>query len=220
MNRSNILSLTIFVFGVVAVGSNASAQSDCEPDPFLFAEDIVVACEDLFEEAQTAIRNAFEKINAYDSGCDMDLTPMIRVENINWVKPNGKYMVSLPLLEIASKLEAFDEDEYDYTVGKTQKLFHYHFLFRPGIYEVYYHIIGADEQPIDAFRARRKQIITISSECNGCLGMLSCNSCAGCRAKYIPEAITELELKRLLGDWLLIGLSVLIMLSWNTVFRG
>ena len=197
----------------------AFAQAECISDPLLSAEDMEVLCDGIFENAQLAIQTIFQNINAYDVGCAEDMTDRIRVDKINWVKPNGRYIVPLDIEKLTENLEVFSENEYDYTVGKTQKLFHYCLLFKPGVYEIYYYILGDDEQPIDSFRAKRKQVIIINNKCDGCLGVLSCNGCSGCRDKYIPEFVQQQNLKRLLGDWLLIGLSVLLLVSWNVYDR-
>ena len=117
--------------------------------------------------------------------------------------------------EITGKIEAFSADEYDYSVAKTQKLFHYCLLFKPGVYEVSYCVLDDNGTPIDIFSATKKQIITIGEDCNGCLGCLGCDGCAGCRDKYIPDSIRELELKRILSDWLLVGLCALGMMCWS-----
>ena len=197
----------------------AFAQAECISDPLLSAEDMEVLCDGIFENAQLAIQTIFQNINAYDVGCAEDMTDRIRVDKINWVKPNGRYIVPLDIEKLTENLEVFSENEYDYTVGKTQKLFHYCLLFKPGVYEIYYYILGDDEQPIDSFRAKRKQVIIINNKCDGCLGVLSCNGCSGCRDKYIPEFVQQQNLKSLLGDWLLIGLSVLLLVSWNVYDR-
>ena len=197
----------------------AFAQAECISDPLLSAEDMEVLCDGIFENAQLAIQTIFQNINAYDVGCAEDMTDRIRVDKINWVKPNGRYIVPLDIEKLTENLEVFSESEYDYTVGKTQKLFHYCLLFKPGVYEIYYYILGDDEQPIDSFRAKRKQVIIINNKCDGCLGVLSCNGCSGCRDKYIPEFVQQQNLKSLLGDWLLIGLSVLLLVSWNVYGR-
>lgn len=218
MENKKIGLLMVVLAGVFVV-QNAFSQDDCVSDPLLSAEDLEVTCEDLFEEGQLAIQTVFQSINAYDVGCDVDLTDRIRVKEINWIKPNGRYVVPLDIETITEKLEVFAENEYDYTVAKTEKLFHYYLIFNPGAYEVFYYILGDDGQAIDSYRATRKQVITIDEKCDGCLGMLSCNGCSGCRDRYIPDSVQQQNLKRLLGDWLLIGLSAMVLMCWQRIYH-
>ena len=220
MGNKKICLLAMLFSGILTM-QGAFGQA-CVSDPLLSVEDLEVTCEDLFGNAQLAIQTVFQNITASDVGCDVDLTDRIRVEKINWVKPNGNYFVPLDIEKLMKKLvkrEVFAADEYDYTVVKTQKLFHYCLLFRPGVYEVFWHILGDDGQPIDAFRAKRKQIIIIDKKCDGCFGALSCNGCTGCREKYIPDFVQQQNLKSMLGDWLLIGLSVMTLLGWSSIRR-
>ena len=60
-----------------------------------------------------------------------------------------------------------------------------------------------------AFRGIATQTIIIGKKCRGCLGCYRCDSCASRRP--IPDDV--MELKRLVSDWLLIGLSLLSMTS-------
>jgi len=215
--RNILLSAPLFTV-ILTVAFNSSGQAPeppCVPEPVLHVEDIEIECADHFEDAQSALQANFENISAYDIACDVDVTDRIRVSQINWVKKNGKYIVPLDLEEITGKIEAFSADEYDYSVAKTQKLFHYCLLFKPGVYEVSYCVLDDNGTPIDIFSATKKQIITIGEDCNGCLGCLGCDGCAGCRDKYIPDSIRELELKRILSDWLLVGLCALGMMCWS-----
>ena len=231
MNTRNSLFCGVVAFLAMAFMIGASAQDDnvegeqqCVPSPDLSLDPVVeIDCVDMFEGAHRTLAAAFESVTA-DDGCGEDLTDRIRVEKMHYVARNGDYYAWLKLDEIAAEVEAFGVDEYDYTIKKTQKLFHYNFLFKPGEYEIHYHIRDVDEDGavldtwIDDYDARfPKQVIFVGDDCKGCLGFLGCDSCAGCREDYIH--VNGLDLKRLLGDWLLIGLSALVMLSWSAVQR-
>lgn len=217
------ISVPVFMMALfVVISLNAAGQvpdPPCVPDVVLDVADIELVCADMFEDAQVMLQTTFGAIQARDIGCDIDYSDNIRVEQINWIKPNGKYFVPLDLEEVVSKLDAFEEGEYDYTVAKTQKLFHYYLIFKPGIYEVFYHVLDDTGKPIDTFGATKTQIISVDSGCSGCLGSLGCTGCAGCRDNYIPDSIRELELKRMLSDWLLVGMCALGMMCWSAIQR-
>jgi len=172
-------------------------------------EEVQIECSD-YAVAQAAVTDAFESVRA-DNGCRVDLTDSVRVKQIAWVKPNGNYEL-LNLEEIAASIKDFEDGEYDYSIAKTRKLFHYYFLFKPGDYDITWEIV-VDGEPLDNYEASALQWIRVDNSCKGCLG---CNSsCAGCRDRYIPADAANL--KQLLSDWLLIGLSVLVLLSWSVV---
>jgi len=136
------------------------------------------------------------------------------VKSITWINSKGESEI-LNLEEIAAEIDAFADGEYDYSINKTRKLFHYYFLFKPGDYDIAWEIIGEDGLALTNNEASIVQWIQIDDKCKGCLG---CNSnCEGCRAKYIPAEAANL--KQLLSDWLLIGLSVLVMLSLSAVSK-
>ena len=87
---------------------------------------------------------------------------------------------------------------------KTRELFHKYFLFQAGEFVLTY---------TTADGAIAKQTILIDGKCRGCLGCYSCDGCAGRRP--VPEDV--MTWKRMLGDWLLIGLSILVMLSMSAM---
>ena len=178
----------------------------------LNATDVSIECAE-YEAAQDAITAAFESVSAND-GCRAVLTDSVRVKSITWINAKGKYEF-LNLEEIAAGIDAFAEGEYDYSIDKTRKLFHYYFLFKPGDYDITWEIAGNDGLALTNYEASIIQWIHIDDACKGCLG---CNSnCAGCRERYIPEGAADL--KQMLSDWLLIGLSVLVMSSWSVVSK-
>ena len=74
-----------------------------------------------------------------------------------------------------------------------------YFLFQPGQYTLTY--------TVDDTIA--SQVIIIDNQCRGCLGCYSCDTFA--RYRPIPDSV--MEIKKLSGDWLLVGLSLLIMMS-------
>jgi len=185
------------------------AALDRQCKPVFAAADAVITCDDLLA-AQDALRAAFATVRAED-GCGTDLTDFVKVRRIVWLKDNRRFE-DLNLEDIAGKIKDFDAGEYDYSIGKTQKLFHYYLLFRPGVYRIFYEI---DEEVCERYGVtamwEAQQKITIDDQCSGCLGCLGCDACARCRDRYIPEY--AVELKRMLGDWLLVGLSLLVLLS-------
>jgi beta-lactam-binding protein with PASTA domain len=177
--------------------------------PSLNAEDAQIECSD-YEIAQAAVTAAFESVVA-DNGCRVDLTEAVRVKQIAWINTRGLYEI-LDLDEIIEKLDAFEDGEYDGSIDKTRKLFHYYFVFKPGDYDITWEIV-VDDAPLSNYEATLVQWIRVDSSCKGCLG---CNSnCAGCRDRHIPAEAADL--KQMLSNWLLIGLSVLVMLSWSVV---
>jgi beta-lactam-binding protein with PASTA domain len=182
--------------------------------PVLIANDAEVVCGEYYD-AQAAIADIFANVTANDS-CGTDLTSFIRIRHITWVDRKHR-LEYLDLEQIASKIKDFEENEYDYTIGKTQKLFHYVFLFRPGVYTISYELLDVAGKPIYTFETAREQHITIADDCRGCMGCLSRTGCAGCRDRHIPDYARTLKV--LLSDWLLIGLSVLGMVSWHAIKR-
>ncbi len=215
----SVLAVVVLAATFCVVGQAADKSNACIPEPVLYASDEIIVCESMFEDAHRTVENAFASVTAYDEGCDEDLSDDIRVKQINLIKPNGRYEIALDLDEIADTFDILPAGTYDYTVAKTQKLFHYYFIFKPGVYKIHYYIEDDDGNPIDAFRAKREQVIIVGDACSGCLGCLGCDRCAGCRDDYIPGFIRDQDFKRLLGDWLLIGLSLLVMSSYGVLTK-
>ncbi len=182
--------------------------------PVVVAEDAVVSCVS-FSDAQNEIARIFENVTAHD-GCGEELTENVRVRRIVWVDRRGR-IEYLDLEAIASGIDDFEPDEYDGTVGKTQKLFHYLLLFRPGTYMIHYELLDDDGVPTYTYETRRVQQIQIDDACRGCLGCLSRSSCAGCRDEHIPPEAGAL--KRMLGDWLLLGLSGMVLVSLGALSK-
>ena len=108
--------------------------------------------------------------------------------------------VDLDLAAIAEKPPDFDV--YDETPEDTCELFHKYFLFQAGTFALTYIADGIEAT----------QVISIDANCRGCLGCYGCDSCASRRP--MPNA------KKLLGDWLLLGLSVMTLVSLSTIRKS
>jgi large repetitive protein len=156
--------------------------------------EVIIGCDD-FDAAHQAVADAFHGVSA--TCADAQITVVMIKAHDRKGKP-----VVYPLDAIAAKIPGFGE--YDRSIEKTRELFHRYFLFQAGEFEITYNIGDG---------AVATQTIVIRNECRGCLGCYSCDGCAGCRP--IPDNV--MDLKHLMSDWLLIGLSVLVMLSWSAM---
>jgi len=148
---------------------------------------VEVACDD-FDAAHQDIADAFKGVTANCAG------KVITVSNI---ASDADY----DLDAIAAKIPDFGE--YDNSIEKTRELFHKYFLFQAGTFTVTYTVDDITED----------QTIIIDKKCRGCLGCYSCDSCASRRP--IPDNV--MDLKRLMSDWLLIGLSVMTLMSLSSL---
>jgi hypothetical protein len=155
-------------------------------------ETVEVACDD-YDVAHQDIADAFKGVTATCAD------KVITVSNIDAVDRKGND-VEYDLDEIAAKIPEFGE--YDNSIEKTREMFHKYFLFQAGTFTITYSVDSAVET----------QTIIIDKKCRGCLGCYSCDSCAGRRP--IPENV--MDLKKLMSDWLLIGLSVMTLMSLST----
>ena len=117
---------------------------------------------------------------------------------------------------IAAKTGMFEDASYDYTVAMTRKLFHLSLMFKPGYYQINYHIPDEDGDTLRNYGTLKTQQILIEDECKGCLGCYRCDGFANCRP--VPE--NYMELKRLIGDYLLLGLALLSLACWPTIKRS
>ena len=166
-------------------------------------EAIVEPCDD-YEAAQETIADAFKSVRAEESCSGRDISEEIVVDGIT---KDGAVIDVDELEQVAAEIA--DVGSYEPTVEGIRLLFHNYYLFQPGIYAITYRVDAytLGTHTIDA--ATAVQEITIDGRCRGCLG---CNSrCAGCRNRYIDG--DEMDLKGILSDWLLVGLSVLVLLS-------
>ena len=154
---------------------------------------VAVACED-FDQAHQDIADAFKSVTA---NC---ADKVVTVADIAALDSKGE-VVEYNLDEIAAKIPEFGA--YDNSIDKTRELFHKYFLFQGGEFTLTYTVDGVTEE----------QVITIGKECRGCLGCYSCDSCAGRRP--IPDNV--MDLKRLMSDWLLIGLSIMTLMSLSAL---
>ncbi len=154
---------------------------------------IAVACDD-FDAAHQDIADAFKSVSANCAG------KVVTVTDIAALDSKGE-AVDYNLDEIAAKIPEFGA--YDNSIDKTRELFHKYFLFQGGEFTLTYTVDGVTAE----------QVITIGKECRGCLGCYSCDSCAGRRP--IPDNV--MDLKRLMSDWLLIGLSVMTLMSLSAL---
>ena len=154
--------------------------------------EVIVVCDD-FDAAHRAVADAFHGVTATCADAQITVAMIVARDH------NGKPVV-YPLDAIAAKIPGFGE--YDRSIEKTRGLFHQYFLFQAGEFVLTY---ATDDGAV------AEQTIVIVNECRGCLGCYSCDSCAGCRP--IPDNV--MDLKQFMSDWLLIGLSVLVMLSWS-----
>ena len=91
--------------------------------------------------------------------------------------------------------------------SKNRELFHKYLLFKAGEYVLTY---------TTADGGVAKQTFLIDGKCRGCLGCYSCDNCAGCRP--VPE--NWMDLKRIIGDYLLLGLALLSLACWPTLKRS
>ena len=183
----------------------------CEPVPVIYVDDATIACDD-FDAAHNAIAAAFESVYA-DDGCGPLLTDAIRVWRIAYrVDDRVTY---LDLETVAAGLEGFEDTPYDYSITMTRKLFHNYFLFKPGSYNITYQIADEQNDALRNYGTVKTQAIVIEDSCRGCLGCYRCDSCS--RYRPIPDNV--MKMKRMLGDWLLVGLSLLALLSLSKVLR-
>lgn len=164
-------------------------------------ENVVISCDD-YDKAHEAIADAFRGIRATDICHGTDVTDSIRVIGVALIDRNSK--VKKPDLDmIAEKIQEYS-GKYEGTVANIREIFHNYFLFKPGRYTITYVIENAR-----VTETQTSQVITIDDKCRGCLGCYSCDSCAGRRP--IPDNV--MELKQIIGDWLLVGLSMLVLVS-------
>jgi predicted outer membrane repeat protein len=184
----------------------AELGKTCRPAPTIFGNDTTIACDD-FNAAHDSVESAFESVYAVD-GCGPNLTDAIRVRRIAWIS-NGN-TTYLDLEAIAAGIEGLGEAPYDYSINQTQKLFHTSLMFKPGYYLITYQLLDEQATPPRTYGPEKTQQIIVDDACKGCLGCYSCDSCTSYRP--IPDNITDL--KRMIGDWLLVGLSLLVLAAF------
>jgi len=181
----------------------------CVVAPVINAADASIACDD-FAAAQDDVKAAFEGVSVGGELCTAnaaDVLKNVRVKQIAYTSlKKGATQEVLNLTEIAGKIKDFGE--YDNSIAKTQKMFHYYLIFKPGDYVITYEMS-------DPAAATAEQVISVAKNCGGCMGCLGCDSCAGCRDSRIPDYADQL--KRVIGDWLLVGLSILVAMSWSAM---
>ncbi len=181
------------------------ATSTFAGEVYLSAPDGAIRCGS-FDAAQQQVADLFQSVQAEDASGN-DLTDAIRVTRITWADARGRYEY-VDLKDASKKSGRFAAGEYDYTLAKTRKLFHVYFIFKPGGYEISYEVLDKEGHPIDSYAAKATQLILVDDDCAGPLGCLSRDAMAGCRSSHIPASASGL--KRLMGDWLLLGLAALV----------
>lgn len=162
---------------------------------------VPIECAD-FDQVFASVLSAFDVAAANPCG---DVTEQLRVRRIRVTYPRRgdemTYTVASLNQELiqAGKIPEF-EGSYTGTIEETVRVFQYYFIFKPAIYEVTYGLEDSDAEEVT-------QIIRIDDECRGPLGCYSCDSCASQRP--LPEKL--LDWKRTLSDWLLVGVSMLVL---------
>ena len=182
---------------LVALGKNCSSTYKIKIEQ----ENVVISC-DNYDNAHKAIANSFRDIHAIETCHGIDVTENIRVFDISVIDRNSNRQ-KLDLATIAGQIPGYD-GEYEGTVTNIREIFHKYFLFKPGRYTITYIIENA---PVTA--TQTTQVITIDDKCRGCLGCYSCDTFATCR----PIPVDIMNLKHMFGNWLLVGLSLLVLIS-------
>ena len=163
---------------------------------------VPIDCADEFDDAFAAVVEAFDITAEHPCG---EVTEDVRVQEIKVTYPRRGDEITYSVEKINSdiieegKIDDFD-GEYTGTLEETITLFQRYFLFKPAVYEVTFIVQNTDAEAVT-------QIIRIDDECRGCLGCYSCDSCA--QQRPLPKTFSDW--KRIMGDWLLVGLSMLVL---------
>lgn len=202
-------------------------KESCDPAVELTAPDATIACESFsgdenVEAIHQLVADAFKAVEATVTDAECDTADVARSEikvdlPILWVNRRGETqeLAEEDILEIAemmaNRMNVVDADgepyEWDGTVDALREMFHNHFLFQPGTYTIDYTV------EVGELSDEATQEIIVEDDCRGCLGCYSCNACRNCR----PVPDDYMQLKRLLSDWLLVGLTLLLAVSWTAV---
>ncbi len=150
------------------------------------AATVKISCYD-YEAAHREVAEVFNGVSATCAG------KMPRVTDIVAQDHKGS-AVAYVLDDIAAGIFGFGQ--YDGSIEKTRELFHRYFLFQGGTFIITYTV---DSTSVE-------QTLVVNKNCRGCLGCYSCDACAGCRP--IPDNV--MDLKHMFGNWLLVGLSLLV----------
>lgn len=158
-------------------------------------------CE-VFDDVWAELGKAFKSVSAVENCGDVDRTADVVVASI---KRDNVALTADELAEIAGKIEGFGN--YDGSILKTREMFFKYLIFQPGVYALTYEVEGVTAV----------QTITIDKACGGCMGCYSCDSCAGCRPEVPSDWAT---VKRLMSDWLLVGLSMMVLMSLSSLRKN